>query len=210
MRSTYQRIWSIVFQIIHVCSFRRRYLLDHLNLMLIISWHILIIENSVSIKYQCSSGSYMLITLDNEHNMFVTPISRGSSKARRAWAVAWAPAQIFCNFLCKSFWISYINPYKLGYLSTNQFFSQRFFNGSILQCNIRNFFLTVKFETDEYSKSLKELCSTKRCYKYLVQVVYWISSLTESFKLVLVSNHSRYIIYIISWKVIFDKNYSYL
>jgi hypothetical protein len=29
----------------------------------------LTIENSVSIKYQCSSGSYMLITLDNEHNI---------------------------------------------------------------------------------------------------------------------------------------------
>ena len=34
----------------------------------------------------------------------------GDSKTRRVWAVARAPTQIFCNFLCKFLCISYINP----------------------------------------------------------------------------------------------------
>ena len=40
-------------------------------------------------------------------------VVRGGSKARRPRALARVSGQIFCNFLCKSLWISYINPYKL-------------------------------------------------------------------------------------------------
>jgi hypothetical protein len=41
-------------------------------------------------------------------------IPMGGFKARLASTVARALAQKFCNFLCKSLWISYINSYKLG------------------------------------------------------------------------------------------------
>jgi len=40
--------------------------------------------------------------------------TRDGSMARRPWALARAPAQFFCNFLCKFLWISHINSYKLG------------------------------------------------------------------------------------------------
>jgi len=45
---------------------------------------------------------------------WATHFCRGGSKVRWVWAVARTPVQFFCNFLCKSIWISYINPYKLG------------------------------------------------------------------------------------------------
>jgi len=55
-----------------------------------------------------------VITKKWKSHIEVWVANSGGSKARRPRALARAPGQFFCNFLCKFLWISYINPYKLG------------------------------------------------------------------------------------------------